>query len=129
MDADGYDLKWRDHMEEIFGGVKRLRNKEYFSDLIVHCGGRNFRAHKVVLAASSTFFERVLSGVPRDRSGVLVMAETAPDLLERVFDFIYDGEAYVPADLLELFMDVAEKLGIRGLRKSEHIGFSFQISD
>jgi hypothetical protein len=49
------------------------------------------------------------------------MVETSPDLLERVLNFIYEGEAYVTADLLENFMDVAEKLGIRGLHK-EHSG-------
>lgn len=117
MESDGYDLKWKNHVSEIFSEVQKLRSKDYFSDIIVHCGGRNFRAHKLILAASSTFFEKVLAGIPRDRSHVLVLAQTPPDMLECVLDFVYDGEVFVPADSLEKFMDAAENLGIRGLRK------------
>jgi hypothetical protein len=117
MDNDGYDLKWKDHVQEVFTEVQKLRIRDYFSDIIVHCGGRNFRAHKVILAASSTFFERVLTGVPKDRSQVLVMSETQPDLLERLLNFIYDGETFVPSNLLDTFMETAERLGIRGLGK------------
>jgi hypothetical protein len=117
MENDGYDLRWKDHVRDVFGEVQKLRARDYFSDLIVHCGGRNFRAHKVILAASSTFFERVLTGVPKDRAQVLVMSQTQPDLLERVLNFIYDGETFVPAELLDTFMSTAETLGIRGLGK------------
>jgi hypothetical protein len=119
MENDGYDLRWKDHVQDIFGEVQKLRARDYFSDLIVHCGGRNFRAHKVILAASSTFFERVLTGIPKDRAQVLVMSETQPDLLERVLNFIYDGETFVPAELLDTFMSTAETLGIRGLGKDK----------
>jgi hypothetical protein len=117
MEDDGYDLKWKDHVQEVFSEVQKLRARDYFSDVIVHCGGRNFRAHKVILAASSTFFERVLTGIPKDRSQVLIMSETQPDLLEKLLNFIYDGETFVPSDILEKFMATAELLGIRGLRQ------------
>jgi hypothetical protein len=118
MDGDeGYDLKWKDHANDVFGQIKNLRSRDHFSDVTVHCGGRNFRAHKVLLAASSSFFERVLLSAPKERSQVLVMAETSPELLECVLNFIYEGEAYVSAALLDDFMEVAEKLGIRGLRR------------
>jgi hypothetical protein len=114
---DGYDLKWKDHANDVFGQVKNLRSRDHFSDVTVHCGGRNFRAHKVLLAASSSFFERVLLSAPKERSQVLVMVETSPDLLERVLNFIYEGEAYVPSESLDDFMELAAKLGIRGLSK------------
>jgi hypothetical protein len=115
--ADGYDLRWKDHTAEVFSQVRSLRSKDHFSDVTVHCDGRNFRAHKVLLAASSDFFERVFLSAPRERSQVVVMAETPGDILELLLNFIYDGETYVSAESLDKFMDVAEKLGIRGLRK------------
>jgi hypothetical protein len=34
-----------------------------------------------------------------------------------VLNFIYDGETFVPSDILEKFMATAEVLGIRGLRQ------------
>jgi hypothetical protein len=120
MATDGYDVRWKYHVEEVFVEVKKLRTKDNFSDVIVHCGGRNFLAHKIILAASSRFFERVLASVPRDRCQVLVMAETSPDLLELLMSFIYEGEAYVSADDFDNFMTVAEKLEIRGLNSGCH---------
>jgi hypothetical protein len=45
------------------------------------------------------------------------MSETQPDLLEKLLNFIYDGETFVPSDILEKFMATAEVLGIRGLRQ------------
>ncbi len=120
MTAEGYDLKWKDHLPEVFSVVQKLRTRESFADVIVHSGGKNFFAHKVILAASSKFFERLLSNLPRARgdSSVLVMAETPPDLLKMVMDFIYDGETFVTSEQLNEFLEVAERLEIRGLGKS-----------
>ncbi len=118
METDGYDLKWEDHVQEVFSELRKLRDRDYFSDVVVHCGGRNFLAHKVILAASSTFFARLLTGLPKDRSQVLVMSDMRTDLLEKVLNFIYDGEAFVPSDSLDAFMATAKRLGVRGLRAS-----------
>jgi hypothetical protein len=46
------------------------------------------------------------------------MAETPPDLLKMVMDFIYDGETFVTSEQLNEFLEVAERLEIRGLGKS-----------
>jgi hypothetical protein len=119
MESEGYELSWKDHIRDVFGEIKKLRGRDYFSDVILHCGGSNFSAHKVILAASSTFFERVLTGVPRDRSQVLVMSDLDPDLLERILDFIYDGTAFVPTDVIDKFISTAETLEIRGLGKNK----------
>jgi hypothetical protein len=119
MESDGYDLKWKNHSNEVFGIVRKLRVKESFSDVLLHCGGKHFRAHKVILAACSTFFERMLSGMPPDktRNPILVMTETKVELLELIIEFMYNGEVFIESAILEEFMNVAEKLEIRGLRK------------
>jgi hypothetical protein len=133
MAGEGYDLKWKNHSQEVFSFVRKLRPKTSFSDVVVHCGGKNFFAHKVILAASSSFFERVLSNVPEEKCKVLVMTETRPEMLTLLLDFIYDGEAYVRSEDLENFMSTAEKLEIRGLRQgaeqAEDSGASFWTMD
>jgi hypothetical protein len=116
---EGYGVKWKNHVEDIFGQVRKLRTRDHYSDVILHCGGRNFRAHRVILAAASTFFERLLATAPRERSQVLVMTECHPGLFESLLSFVYDGETYVSAEELEEFMRMAEKLGVRGLRKKD----------
>ncbi len=119
METDGFDLKWRNHLVDVFAFVRKLRSKSSYSDVVLHCEGVNFYAHKVILAASSTFFERVLASLPPTQAGVLVMTETTSELLKLLLDFVYDGETFVPSDCFELFMRTAERLGIRGLDKPD----------
>ncbi|OAA59538.1 BTB/POZ fold protein [Niveomyces insectorum RCEF 264] len=53
------------------------------SDLLVTCGGREFRVHKAVVCAQSPFFDKAKAwdNVPEDD----------PDMLDRFFQFLYAG--------------------------------------
>jgi hypothetical protein len=115
MEDNTYFVRWTNHTREVFGELGNLRDRDHLSDVVVHCGGRNFNAHKVVLAASSTFFARLLAGLPRDRSQVLVMSDMPVYILEKMLDFFYGGEVYLSSGSLEAFMAAAERLGVRGL--------------
>jgi hypothetical protein len=112
-------IEWENHSNEVFSVIRQLRFKESFSDVSLHCGGRHFATHKVILAACSPFFERILSGMPSDKTNnpVLVMTETKVEMLERIIEFMYNGQVVVDSCILQEFLDVANKLEIRGLSK------------
>jgi hypothetical protein len=118
MGEGGYDLKWKNHLKEVVGNLQTLREKDAFSDITLYCDGEIFRAHKVLLAACSTFFERLLARLPPSKSDCVVLLETRAEMLNLTLDFIYNGEVFVAADALNQFMDTAEKLEIRGLRRA-----------
>ncbi len=117
MAEEGFDLRWKNHLPEMFGVLRRVRQRDCFSDVALFCGGEHFRAHKVILAAGSSFFETLLAPIPPDRSQVLVIAGVSAKMLRLVLDFIYLGEVFIDTNSVDEFMETADKLEIRGLRR------------
>ena len=122
--GEGYNVKWKDHQGEVFVALHRLRSNAALSDVSIFCSrktstsdvGQLFSAHKIVLASCSVVFERLWTSSPQDRSNnVLVMTDVTGDMFRLVLDFMYNGEVYVKVEEVEEFMQVAQKLQIRGL--------------
>ena len=79
-------------------------------------------AHKAILAASSPFFQKLLS--PSDiHEGVKY------DDLMAILDFLYLGEASIAQESLDAFLAIAEELQLNGLVwKTEENGEKYQPS-
>ena len=55
-------LQWNDFKENINSAFGRLKDDKEFVDVTLACeDGQQAEAHKVILAASSPFFEKILS--------------------------------------------------------------------
>jgi hypothetical protein len=113
-----YDIKWKDHTVEAFTQLNRLRRSEQFADVLLYCDEQIFKAHKVILASCSVFFEKLFSKIPDSsfREAVVALGEIRYQILKRTLDFIYLGEVQVPTAELDEFMKCSEFLGIRGLK-------------
>lgn len=46
----------------------RLRREDKFSDFVISCKGREWRVHRLILPANSTFFEKLCCGTFKVRS-------------------------------------------------------------
>ena len=56
-------LQWNDFKENVNNAFGRLRDDKDFTDVTLACeDGQQLEAHKVILAASSPFFEKILEG-------------------------------------------------------------------
>ena len=54
-------LQWNDFKENVNSAFGNLRNENEFADVTLACeDGQQMEAHKVILAASSPFFEKIL---------------------------------------------------------------------
>ena len=53
-------LTWYNHWKNVSEAFSSLRKDVFFCDVTLACQDQQFKAHKVVLAASSPFFEKVL---------------------------------------------------------------------
>ena len=54
-------LRWSEFKENLNSTFGRLRNDKEFTDVTLACeDGQEIEAHKVILAASSPFFEKIL---------------------------------------------------------------------
>jgi hypothetical protein len=122
--GDGtFVVTWKNYAGEVFGSLrKHLRlnafTRDRFSDVILYCGGKKFFAHKIILAACSNFFEKILFDLPPIQASeiVLVITDVDPDTMDHLLDFMYKGEICLESQLVENFLQAAHKIGIRGLK-------------
>ena len=111
-------LKWDDFHINISSAFSNMRNDEYFSDVtLVSDGDQKIEAHKIILAASSSFFDKLLKQ-NKHPNPLLYMRGINAIQLGAIVDFIYYGEVNIFEQNLEEFLTLAEELHLRGLNNS-----------
>ena len=108
-------LKWNDFQENVNAAFGNLREDNEFADVTLACeDGQQIEAHKVILAASSPFFQNLLKGNKHSHP-LIYMRGIKSETLQAIIDFLYFGEANVYQGNLESFLTVAEELKLKGL--------------
>jgi hypothetical protein len=112
-----YNIKWKDHTEEAFRVLNQLRSRDRFADVLLFSDNGIFKAHKVILASCSSYFEKLFTKMPvsSSRETVVALRDVESSMIELILDFIYVGEVQVPHNDFDEFMKISEWLGIRGL--------------
>ena len=86
-----------------------------FSDVTLACeDGQQVEAHKMILAASSPFFQKLL-GRNKHPHPLIYMRGMKSEYLLAIVDFLYCGEANVFQYNLDSFLAIAEELQLKGL--------------
>lgn len=106
-------IKWNHFQQNIGLNFSRLRNSEILTDLTFACEGNQIPAHKLVLFASSSYFEELLKN--DTGHSIFHMKDTSIEVIKLILEFVYTGEVKVSTDLLADFVKTAESLQIRGL--------------
>jgi len=83
-------------------------------DVTLACEGASIKAHKMVLAACSPYFQNLFLSNPCKHPIVILKDVKFADL-KSIIDFIYRGEVNVPQDQLNALLKTAETLKIKGL--------------
>ena len=108
-------LKWKDFEENIHSTFGELRHDKEFVDVtLVSEDGSQVEAHKVILAASSPFFQQLLKKNKHPHPLIYMRGVRAEDLLA-MLDFLYIGEAKVVHENLDTFLAIGEDLKVKGL--------------
>ena len=112
---ENFCVKWGDFQDSVISTFVSLRKTCEFSDVTLACeDGQQVEAHKVILAASSPFFQKLLQ---RDRHPhpLVYMKGVNAGELAGIVDFLYYGEANVEEDSLDAFLKLADELQLKGL--------------
>ena len=108
-------LQWNDFRDNVISSFGRLREDQDFSDVTLACeDGQQIKAHRVILAGSSPFFENLLKSFKHSHSLIYMRGMRSEDL-SAIVDFLYRGEANVYQDNLDSFLAIAEELKLKGL--------------
>ena len=117
--SDKVHLQWNDFQSNVNVAFGNLKEDTDFSDVTLACeDGKQVEAHRLVLAASSPFFQNLLLRNKHPHPLVYMRGVNSDDLVA-IVDFLYHGEANISQDNLESFLAIAEELQLKGLRSQE----------
>jgi hypothetical protein len=113
--SEKFGLKWSNFRENVYSAFGELREDRDLADVTLACAdGHQVEAHKVVLAASSPFFQNILRRNKHPHPLIYMRGMDAEDLVA-IVDFLYYGEANIYQEKLDGFLAIAEELDLKGL--------------
>ena len=115
MASEKFSLKWNDYQEVITNSFNSLRYNTDFADVTLASeDNHQVEAHRVILSSSSPFFMNILKNNKHPHPLIYLRGIKAKDLLS-MLDFMYQGEANVFQEDLDMFLSIAEEFQLKGL--------------
>ncbi|XP_012273162.1 zinc finger protein 16 [Orussus abietinus] len=118
MTEKTFNLTWNNHLANLSGLFEGLYKSGSLTDTTLACQGGMLRAHRLVLAACSPYFERVFKEHYGEQP-ILILKGVAVEEMECLLDFMYRGSIDVAEEHLPSLIKTATDLEIRGL-SGEH---------
>ncbi|XP_055311312.1 nucleus accumbens-associated protein 1-like isoform X1 [Sitodiplosis mosellana] len=107
-------LRWNNFQSNMLDVFERLFLDECFVDVTLACEGQLIKAHKMVLSASSSYFQEIFTTTPCTHP-VIIMKDVPLKDLRKILEFMYKGEINVSKPEITSLLLVAEALHVRGL--------------
>ena len=108
-------LQWNDFKDNVNSVFEKLRVDREFTDVTLVCeDGQQMEAHKVIIASSSPFFEKILHMSKHPHPLIYLKGFASKDFAS-ILDFLYCGEAKVYQEDLDSFLAIAEEIKLKGV--------------
>ena len=107
------------HCQELINRLDALRRKESFFDVTVAVKDKEFKAHRLVLAAASPFFLSLLVSDMREGKEQFIrieLEEATGSVMEEVLKYIYTGNVAVTKENAHDLVAVADYLLLPGMK-------------
>ena len=107
------------HLQELGQRLDILRRNEGFCDITISVKGKQFTAHKAVLAASSPFFLTLLNSDMKESSEKLItveLEEATEAVMEDVLKYVYTGNVLVTEERAHNLIATANYLLLPSLK-------------
>ena len=109
-------VQWNDFKRDINSIFGKLRNDIEFTDITLVCeDGQQMEAHKVIMAASSPFFEKILQKSKHPHPLIYLRGFQSKDFAS-ILDFLFFGEANVYREDLDSLLAIAHEIKLKGLK-------------
>eukprot|EP00096_Caligus_rogercresseyi_P000381 TRINITY_DN1080_c0_g1_i1.p1 TRINITY_DN1080_c0_g1~~TRINITY_DN1080_c0_g1_i1.p1 ORF type:complete len:462 (-),score=150.20 TRINITY_DN1080_c0_g1_i1:501-1886(-) len=111
---EAFCLKWNDFQKSVTSSFAELRRDSNLTDVTIVVEGTQLKAHKVILSACSGAFKELFrSGISKEP--VIMLWDVSAEDMEALFNFMYQGQVNVAQERLNTFLDLAERLRVKGL--------------
>ena len=118
MKSTGYVLL-QDESNDFNRALQELRTKEELLDVTLACEDETIEAHKVVLSASSLFFQSIFKKTKQPHPFIYLRGVFYKDLVA-LLDYIYTGKAQIASDDVNRFIQVGRDLKVKSLSSEEN---------
>ena len=116
MKQEKYDLSWQSFSEHLFEMLHHMMISNELTDVtLVSEDKQHFKAHKVVLSASSQVFKSIVNDLVNP---LIYLRGVQSTEVESILQFIYLGEATLYQDRINEFINVARNLEIKETSKN-----------
>ena len=108
-------IQWNEFKDNFVEAFGRHRADNDFTDVTLVCeDGQQVEAHKIILAASSSFFSSLLRR-NQHAHPMILMRRVSLDQLLAIMDFLYFGEVNIYQEDLDSFLAIGAELQLMGL--------------
>ena len=119
--AEKLNLRWDSFHSSLGTSLKNLRDKQEFCDVTLAADDDQVQAHKIIISAGSTFFEKILRNNVHAHPFVYLKGMKMSHLKD-ILTFMYLGQVEVSEVNLGEFLEVAKDLEILGLSTENQTG-------
>ncbi|XP_049819634.1 protein bric-a-brac 1 isoform X2 [Aethina tumida] len=118
MSGQHYCLRWNNYQSNMTSVFHQLLENEAFVDVTLACNDLSLKAHKVVLSACSSYFQKLLLENPCKHPTIIMPQDVGYADLKFIIEFVYKGEIDVSQQELQSLLRTADQLKIKGLCES-----------
>lgn len=115
-ECENLHVSYDEFHENIGSSLLALQKCSTLVDITLACQDGQVPAHRVILAASSQFFQSVLNEVS-SKDLVIYLKGVKVKYLTYLIEFIYNGNVDVPPNDLHKFLELGQELKVKGLAK------------
>jgi len=116
--ADYFNIENANYSSDLSSSLSTLLSSSSLCDCTLVCEDGQLSAHKVILAATSTFFSSVFKQNPHNHP-LIYLRGVKIGQVQSVLEFVYNGATSVAEEDVSSFIAVANDLQIRGLREKQ----------
>ncbi|OTF82937.1 BTB/POZ domain containing protein, partial [Euroglyphus maynei] len=115
MNNSSYQVIRLNHQDRMSTAIESMLCDEMLCDVTIICNGQAVKAHRIILAASSTYFKEIFHHIPFGFCPIVFLKNFTNEDLNDILEFVYKGELIVPIERIDSLIDSAKSLGISGL--------------
>jgi len=109
-----FSLRWNNHQTNMLSVFDKLLQSEAFCDVTLACDGGSLKCHKIVLAASSDYFQKLFIDNNSEHP-IVFLKDVKASQVKAILDYMYKGEVSVAQQELPSLLRVAELLRVKGM--------------